>query len=53
MPRPDFLSIDAQGSELDIIKGSGFILDENIIGIMSEEEFHRLYDAQPLFGDIC
>ena len=53
VPRPDFLSIDTQGSELDIIKGSGLILDENIIGIMSEVEFHRLYEAQPLFGDIC
>jgi len=53
VPRPDFLSIDTQGSELDIIKGSGKILDENIIGIMSEVEFHRLYEAQPLFGDIC
>lgn len=53
VPRPDFLSIDTQGCELNIIKGSGFVLNENIIGIMSEVEFQRLYKEQPLFGDIC
>lgn len=49
----DFIKIDTQGTELDILKGGGAILDSPIIGIEVEVEFVRLYEDQPLFGDIC
>ena len=48
----DFVKIDTQGSELDILEGGRKILSEKIIGIEVEVEFHPLYEGQPLFSDI-
>lgn len=49
----DFLTIDTQGSELEIIKGAeGYVLN-NLIGIECEVEFIEIYKGQPLFGDVC
>ena len=47
----DFLSIDAQGLELDIIYGAGININD-ILGIVSEVEFRKLYEDQPLFSDL-
>ena len=52
-PGPDFLSIDTQGSELDILIGSLRLLDTTILAVHAEVELHPLYEGQPLFGDIC
>ena len=49
----DFIKIDTQGTELDILIGGEALLDSSIIGIEVEVEFTRLYEEQPLFGDIC
>jgi FkbM family methyltransferase len=51
VPAPDFLSIDTQGSELDILKGSKNALD-SIVGVQVEVEFIELYKEQPFFTDI-
>lgn len=48
IPKIDFLSIDTQGTELDIIKGTEEYLDD-IKGIICEVEFSELYENQPLF----
>ena len=48
----DFIKIDVQGSELDILEGGQKILSEKIIGIEVEVEFQPLYEGQPLFSDI-
>ncbi len=48
----DFIKIDTQGSELDIIKGSKNTLND-VLGLEVEVEFLNLYKNQPLFGDIC
>ena len=47
----DFLKLDTQGSELDIIKGGKFFL-RKCLGIEVEVEFQKIYKNQPLFGDI-
>lgn len=47
---PDFLSVDVQGLELDTIKGCKENLD-NVLGIICEVEFRRLYKGQALFRD--
>ena len=47
----DFIKIDVQGAELDILKGSKKLLS-NVIKIVCEVEFLPLYHDQPLFGDI-
>lgn len=49
--QPDFLKLDTQGSELDILQGAtetlGFCL-----GVEAEVEFREMYESQPLFGDL-
>jgi FkbM family methyltransferase len=50
--RIDFVKIDVQGSELNVLKGGKLFLKSNIIGIEVEVEFSELYVDQPLFSDI-
>lgn len=49
----DFIKIDTQGTEFDVLRGGGILLESPIIGLEVEVEFMRLYDKQSLFGDIC
>jgi FkbM family methyltransferase len=52
LPNPDFLSIDTQGSEYDILLGAKELLKEHILGLVVEVEFKELYKDQHLFGDV-
>jgi len=47
----DFLQIDVQGADLDVLKGASRILD-SVLAIQIEVEFSHLYKDQPLFADI-
>lgn len=47
----DFIKIDIQGAELDVLKGGVESL-KNILTIITEVEFVQLYNEQPLFGDM-
>lgn len=47
----DFLKIDVQGGELDVLKGAQHLL-ENVIVIHCEVEFAAVYQDQPLFSEI-
>lgn len=49
---PDFIKLDTQGSELDILKGSEKVLRKSIVGIKVEVEFGEMYKKQPLFSDV-
>ena len=49
----DFIKIDTQGTELDIMCGGDTLLDSPIIGLEVEVEFIQLYEEQYLFGDVC
>lgn len=51
-PPPDFLSIDTQGSEYDILLGAKGILESDVVAIVLEAEFHPIYKGQKLFGDL-
>jgi FkbM family methyltransferase len=51
VPGVDFLSVDAQGAELDILDGAGNELRNNVMGLIIEAEFAPLYEGQPLFCD--
>ncbi len=51
IPRIDFLKIDTQGSELDILEGAISALTD-VIGLEIEVEFIEMYLDQPLFSDI-
>jgi FkbM family methyltransferase len=48
----DFIELDTQGSELDILKGAKDFLSSNILGVRVEVEFSAMYYNQPLFADV-
>ena len=50
-PPFDFLKIDVQGAELDVLQNSVETL-KNVTVIQTEVEFVPMYKDQPLFGDI-
>ena len=47
----DFLKLDTQGSELDILRG-GPVTVSKALGLKVEVEFLELYKGQPLFADV-
>ena len=47
----DFIKLDTQGNELNILKG-GVATLRKTLGIQIEVEFLPVYNAQPLFGDV-
>ncbi len=51
LPHCDFLSLDTQGSELDILIGAEVTL-QKCVGLQLEVAFTEVYEGQPLFGDI-
>jgi FkbM family methyltransferase len=50
--RVDFLDLDTQGSELEILRGAQAFLSTSVVGVRCEVEFSPLYQEQALFGDI-
>jgi FkbM family methyltransferase len=50
--RVDFIKLDAQGAELNILRGSEDLLTRSVVGLEIEVEFLPLYHGQPLFGDV-
>jgi FkbM family methyltransferase len=50
--RVDFLELDTQGSELEILQGAGRFLSTTVLGLRVEVEFSQMYRAQPLFSDV-
>ena len=49
---PDFLSMDIQGAEFEVLKGGGQALSR-LLGIVTEVEFRQIYRGQALFADIA
>ena len=47
----DFLKLDVQGGELDVLKGAGAMI-ERVVAVHCEVEFSPVYVDQPLYGDI-
>jgi FkbM family methyltransferase len=47
----DYLKIDVQGAELDVIRGAEHHL-KNAVVVQTEVEFAPMYKGQPLFADV-
>lgn len=50
-PAPDFVKLDIQGAELDVLRSSPRAL-ESVRALELEVEFQPLYRDQPLFADV-
>jgi FkbM family methyltransferase len=48
----DFLQIDVQGADLDVLHGATTLLNKTILAIQIEVEFSPLYINQPLFAEV-
>ncbi|MEG4285600.1 FkbM family methyltransferase [Microcoleus sp. A006_D1] len=48
----DFLHLDVQGAELKVLQGADGILNNSVLGLVTEVEFTELYAGQPLFSDV-
>jgi FkbM family methyltransferase len=48
----EFLKLDAQGAELDIMRGATRTLTERTVAAIVEVEFCPLYENQPLFSEV-
>lgn len=48
----DFLQIDVQGADLNVLKGATQLLNRSVLAIQIEVEFSHLYVNQPLFADV-
>lgn len=48
----DFLQVDVQGADLDVLNGARSLLGRGVLGVEVEVEFSPLYQNQPLFSDI-
>jgi FkbM family methyltransferase len=48
----DFIKLDTQGSELEILKGATSILNHSAFGLEIEVSFAEIYLGQPLFADV-
>jgi FkbM family methyltransferase len=49
---PDVLTLDTQGSELDILKGASALLDDRVVAVVSEVQFNEVYRDAALFGEL-
>jgi FkbM family methyltransferase len=52
IPGANFLELDTQGSELDILQGAESQLRDSVVGVQAEVEFAPMYESQPLFADV-
>lgn len=48
----EFLKLDTQGTELDILRGARRTLTERTVAIVVEVEFAQLYREQPQFSEV-
>lgn len=48
----DFLQVDTQGAELNVLKGAANSLEKSTLAIKVEVEFTPIYNNQPLFSDV-
>jgi FkbM family methyltransferase len=48
----DFLQVDVQGADLQVLRGAEQALDNGVLAVQVEVEFSALYKGQPLFAEV-
>jgi hypothetical protein len=48
----DFLKLDVQGAECDVLRGAERTVD-GVLAVHTEVEFHPIYRGQPRFGEVA
>ncbi|HZL59469.1 MAG TPA: FkbM family methyltransferase [Stellaceae bacterium] len=51
-PAPDFLSLDVQGTEYEVLAGARNVLRDKVCGVIAEVEFGEMYVGQKRFQDV-
>lgn len=51
-PEVDFIKIDTEGTELDVLKGAQKLLASSVLGIESEFFFHETHEGRCTFADL-
>ena len=49
---PDFIELDTQGNELEILSGAERLIASSVVGLQVEVEFGQMYVDQALFADV-
>ena len=52
LPKADFIKLDTEGSELDILKGAESALHDSVLGLSLEMLFQKWRIEQPVFSEI-
>jgi FkbM family methyltransferase len=53
VPAVDFIKLDVEGAELDVLKGGpGCIDNPSLLGLLSEIRFHREINGSPSFSEL-
>lgn len=52
IPSVDFIKIDVEGAEMDILKGAKGVLSNSVLGISIEVEFLPVHEKQAVFSEI-
>jgi FkbM family methyltransferase len=54
LPEPiDFLGLDVEGAEMDILRSGGRTLERDVLGVLSEVMFYEFLEGQKTFGDMA
>ncbi len=48
----DFIKLDTEGCELDVLEGAQHFLEQSVLGVSVEVEFSKVHKYQPLFSDV-
>lgn len=48
----DFMKLDVEGAELEVLRGAGGALENSLLGLSVEVWFHEEHVGRPLFSDI-
>lgn len=48
---PDFLKVDVEGAELEVLRGAGKALEQSVLGVRVETRLERLWQGAPLLWE--